>query len=416
MKEKLYTAGEIAKLTGVSLRTIRFYDEKGLLKPVAHSEAGYRYYDRDCVEKLQRILILKYLGFSLHQIEGMIRTEGNAPGIPTAPEKRNEPDGPEGIDAHLAEQKSLLLQRKNRLDEMISTIEIMEKCSGEERWDYLLRLLNLLTDEEKIRQQYETPDNLERRIRIHDYSTSPQDWMDWVYERLRLQPGDRVLELGCGNGKLWQSNVHRLPRGLHLTLTDRSEGMLAQIQENLTPYEKLLKEKGIQAEYHVMDADELRLKEDSYDIIIANHMLYHVKNREECLREIRSALKASGTFFCSTIGNNHMKELHEIVSSFDKRIEMPFSRLTTGFRLENGEAQLKKIFPVVECERQENDLVVDNAEAIYDYVYSYPGNAPCILEQRGEEFRKLLEELLKREGAVYIRKDTGMFICRKAIR
>ena len=44
MKEKLYTAGEVANMAGVSLRTIRFYDSKGLLKPVFYSEAGYRYY------------------------------------------------------------------------------------------------------------------------------------------------------------------------------------------------------------------------------------------------------------------------------------------------------------------------------------------------------------------------------------
>ena len=56
---------------------------------------------------------------------------------------------------------------------------------------------------------------------------------------------------------------------------------------------------------------------------------------------------------------------------------------------------------------------MDRADAIYDYVYSYPGNAPCILEQRGEEFREMLEDMLRREGAIYIHKDTGMFICRK---
>ncbi len=394
MKDKLYTAGEIAKLTGVSLRTIRFYDEKGLLKPVTHSEAGYRYYDRDSVERLQRILVLKYLGFSLQQIEEMIKTN-------------------EGIEPQLSRQKSLLIQRKRQLEEIISTIEIMEKSNGEEKWDYLLRLLSLLTDEEKVRQQYETSENLERRIRLHNYSTSPQDWMNWVYERLRLQTGEAVLEIGCGNGTLWHRNIHALPKGLRLTLTDRSEGMLSQARERLASYEDLLKEKQVFIEYCVMDAENLHLPEKHYDKIIANHMLYHVENREGCLKEIQSALKDSGIFFCSTIGNRHMEELHEMVAAFDQRIEMPYSRLTTGFRLENGEQQLRKFFAGVECERQENDLIVDRADAIYDYVYSYPGNAPCILEQRGEEFREMLEELLKREGAIYIHKDTGMFICRK---
>ena len=45
--EILYTAGEIAKIAGVSLRTIRFYDVKGLLKPVSYSDAGYRYYNQE---------------------------------------------------------------------------------------------------------------------------------------------------------------------------------------------------------------------------------------------------------------------------------------------------------------------------------------------------------------------------------
>ena len=61
MEEKMYTAGEIAKMAGVSLKTIRFYDAKGLLKPVTHSEAGYRYYNRNSVVALQKILMLKYL-------------------------------------------------------------------------------------------------------------------------------------------------------------------------------------------------------------------------------------------------------------------------------------------------------------------------------------------------------------------
>ncbi len=394
MKDKLYTAGEIAKLTGVSLRTIRFYDAKGLLKPVSHSEAGYRYYDRDSVDRLQRILVLKYLGFSLQQIEEMTKAEDT-------------------IEPQLSRQKALLLQRKKQLEEIIATLETMEKSSGEERWNYLLQLLNMLTDEEKVKKQYETSENLERRIRLHDYSTSPQDWMNWVYERMQPEAGERILEIGCGNGNLWQRNLHALPEGLHLVLTDRSEGMLEQAERSLAPYRDLLGEKRITIEYCVMDAETLCLPEKYYDKIIANHMLYHVENRESCLREIRSALKDSGMFFCSTIGNNHMKELHEIVSSFDGRIEMPFSRITTGFRLENGETQLRKFFDGVKCERQENDLIVDNADAVYDYVYSYPGNAPCILEQRETEFRELLEEILSREGAIYIQKDTGMFTCRK---
>lgn len=394
-EEKFYTAGEMARLAGVSLRTIRFYDIKGVLKPAVYSEAGYRYYNRESVVRLQRILMLKYLGFSLQQIAEMA-------------------EGETGMDEQLAQQKDMLKRRRQQLEEMISAIEVMENSKEEERWDYLLRLLNLLTDDEKIKQQYEMADNLERRIKLHDYSTAAQDWMEWVYERLDLRPGDSILEIGCGNGMLWCKNAQKLPANLHLVLTDQSEGMLKQARDKLAPYESLIKDKQIHIEYHVMDANELQASAEGYDRIIANHMLYCVENREKCFREIARALKPSGIFACSTIGDRHMEELHDMVKAFDERIEQPYTKLTRGFRLENGRQQLEKHFPVVRCERQENDLLVDNVDALYDYVYSYPGNAPCILEQRGEEFRQMLKERMDREGAIYIRKDQGMFLCARS--
>ncbi len=157
MEETLYTAGEIARIAGVSLRTIRFYDEKGLLKPVSYSEAGYRYYNQESLAILQRILMLKYLGFSLQRIEEVMAS-------------RN-------MELQLSEQKELLIQKKRKLEEIISSIELMENSREKDKCGFLIRLLNLLTEDEKIQEQYRTADNLEKRIRLHDYSTSPLGWM-----------------------------------------------------------------------------------------------------------------------------------------------------------------------------------------------------------------------------------------------
>ena len=395
--EILYTAGEIAKIAGVSLRTIRFYDVKGLLKPVSYSEAGYRYYNQESLVVLQKILMLKYLGFSLQQIESMIHDDVSS--------KKDS-------NIQLAEQKQLLLEKKNELEQMITTIEIMEKSPEEDKWSYLVRLLNLLTDEEKIQEQYHDSSNLEKRIRIHDYSTAAQEWMEWVYEKMNLQSGMTVLELGCGTGLLWQKNIHKLPQGLHLVLTDRSEGMLDETKENLAQYKSLLDERNITITYSVLDANELSLGSNTYDAIIANHMLYHVKNRDACLLSIAKALKPDGTFFCSTVGDAHMKELHKLVTDFDARIEMPSAHFTVAFRLENATQQLEKHFSVIERHDHENDLIVDDANVIYDYIDSYPGNSHFILSQRGKELHEMINARLEKEGAIFIHKATGMFICK----
>lgn len=398
MNKQYYTAGEIARIAGVSLRTIRFYDTKGLLPPISHSESGYRYYDKSSVTLLQRILMLKYLGFSLEQIQQLVAAQ--------------EADSLDQ-ETILAQQKSLLLERKKQLELLISTIELAQYSCEEDKWQVLVRCLNLLTREEKVLEQYQNPENLYRRINIHTYSTSSQGWMEWVYERLAPQPGETVLELGCGTGLLWMERTHLLPEGLQLILTDRSEEMLEQTRQNLAPYEEELAARQIRIRYQVLDADTLELPTASYDRIIANHMLYHVEHRDACLATIARALKPKGTFYCSTVGDTHMQELHELVIAFDPRIEMPFQNLTGAFHLENAGPQLAKHFAHVERQDQDNDLIVDDPQAIYDYIYSYPGNASLILEQRGPELLEMIQDKLGREGAMFIHKSTGMFICTK---
>lgn len=397
-KQEYYTAGEIARIAGVSLRTIRYYDTKGLLRPVSYSENGYRCYDKSSVTLLQRILMLKYLGFSLEQIQQLIGAQ--------------EADALDQ-QAILDQQRVLLLERKKQLELLISTIELAQRSDEEDKWQLLVRCLNLLTNEEKVLEQYQKPDNLTRRINIHKYSTSSQGWMEWVYERLSLQPGETVLELGCGTGLLWMERTHLLPEGLHLTLTDRSEEMLEQTRRSLAPYQESLTARHIQIEYQILDASALSLPAASYDRIIANHMLYHVEHIDTCLAAIARGLRPEGMFYCSTVGDGHMRELHELVESFDPRIEVPFHRLTASFHLENGEPLLRRYFAHVERQDQDNDLIVDDPQAIYDYIYSFPGNAPLILEQRGAELLALIREKLSREGAMFIHKSTGMFICHR---
>lgn len=67
MKEKM-TTGEIAKKAGISQKTVRLYDEKGLLKPSDYSEGNYRLYDNESLLVLEKIIALKQIGFSLEEI------------------------------------------------------------------------------------------------------------------------------------------------------------------------------------------------------------------------------------------------------------------------------------------------------------------------------------------------------------
>ncbi len=71
----LYTTGEIAKLAGVSVRTVQFYDRKGILPPSQLSEGGRRLYSQEDLGKLQRICLWKTMGLSLEAIKGTLESQ-----------------------------------------------------------------------------------------------------------------------------------------------------------------------------------------------------------------------------------------------------------------------------------------------------------------------------------------------------
>ena len=70
-----YTAGQLAELAGVSTRTVRYYDQRGILHPSSYTESGYRLYDDKALLKMQRILMLKFAGFSLEVTKKIILRE-----------------------------------------------------------------------------------------------------------------------------------------------------------------------------------------------------------------------------------------------------------------------------------------------------------------------------------------------------
>ena len=92
-----YTVKQVAGLSGISVRTLHFYDELGLLKPAHVSASGYRYYEEPQLLTLQQILFYRELGFELKEIKSMLgrfregRRAGIAP-VHSGEESRPHPD------------------------------------------------------------------------------------------------------------------------------------------------------------------------------------------------------------------------------------------------------------------------------------------------------------------------------------
>lgn len=103
------TISQVAELTGISIRTLQYYDEIGLLKPSKLTQSGYRLYDDEALQKLQQILFFKELDFKLKDIQEILE----------------KPDF-DRITA-FRKQKELLLLKRNRTDRLIQLLSRLEK-------------------------------------------------------------------------------------------------------------------------------------------------------------------------------------------------------------------------------------------------------------------------------------------------
>lgn len=390
MKKEFYTAGELAKLTGVSYKTIRHYYEKGLLKPEKKTEGGYRLYGTNSVEALQRILMLKYLNFSLEEIQKMLVEEE--------------------ISDTFSKQEKLLEAQEEHIRQILKAVKEVQKVDETERWEKMLEIMRMTQQKEEIIKQYKESENLQKRINIHAYSTSKTEWYQWVIDGLQLKSGMKILEIGCGNGMLWTAMRHQLPKNIQIFLTDRSENMLQSAKNNIEEYVELFERENIQFTFIQKDAEKFDFEEEGFDRIIANHMLYHVsnENRNKLLKTCEGLLKRDGMLYASTVGKTHLQELFSLVRGFDDEIDMA-SWMTENFELETGGEQLKQVFSKVISEEQQNDLLVPDPQAVFDYVESWPGNAKERLKGRENAFFKYLQCRISEEMPYFIHKSAGAF-------
>lgn len=118
MNQKIYSISEFANKSSVSNRTLRYYDKKGLLIPSHYNKLGYRMYTNTDLIKLQYILALKFLGFSLSEIKLFIETSSQQ------------------FQEILSQQKIMMMDKKIQIETVISAIEETEKLLKTNQVDY----------------------------------------------------------------------------------------------------------------------------------------------------------------------------------------------------------------------------------------------------------------------------------------
>ena len=253
---------------------------------------------------------------------------------------------------------------------------------------------------DKVIEQYKSHDNLDIRVELHKkYSKNKLGFNNWIFSNYQLTCELKILELGCGTGELWKSNLDSIDKMKQLIITDFSNDMVETT--------KLVIGNRDNVNYERMDIQNISFKNETFDIVIANMLLHHVNDIDNAISEVNRVLKTGGIFYCATFGENGVVDY--LSSLFKDDVNQDLENKT--FTLQNGKRYLSRYFNSVDTLLYDDELQVTSIDDLVKYIQSFKG-----ISEIGSLEEKVIRKRLEvhfHKGKLIIPKEYGMFIARK---
>jgi len=386
-----YTIGQLAKLAGISTKTLRVYERKGLLLPERNEENDYRVYGEEAVKTLEKIQLMKYLDFSLDQIADFLQLYENV-----------------SRENMLIQQKRLLEKKREQLNRVIAHVDrAVKECQiGEADGDTFLKSLGSIVKNQRA-------DELVGSLMKHGFE--PCGWSRFIFDTAKLQSCMQVLDAGAGYGNLWRYNQERLPEQLQVTCVDRHnthmDTFCAYVEEgNLAE-----KDKNSAFSFVWGDMEDMPIK-GPYHRIFFNHVVAHISDRTAMYQKFLKALAKDGVFVCTWGGLLFYERLQPLLQDFFEENE--FAELNKLYRkhrshIEEWEGELREVFPVVERHAYVITLTFETAEEFMEYIQQVCRPVREQLELRRKEFLEFLEQFKNEQGRFTFQRDTYLYCCEK---
>jgi SAM-dependent methyltransferase len=266
-------------------------------------------------------------------------------------------------------------------------------------------------DQRYLREvQYVDPANLTARANLHvRYGTATEAWFPWLAAQIDWPASAEVLEVGCGPGWMWVQAADELPVDLSLTLTDLSAGMVQAASGRVAALQKFV---AIKAQ--VADAQRLPFADASFDVVVANHMLYHAPDPAAAVSELARVLKPDACLLAAANGPANLRELWEIRAQiFGGEYE---SGTTHRFGSVTGLPMLTARFAEVQWRSYVDQLRCTDPDAVIAYFTSCPPGedaSPPVLAALDQAIRARFDNP---DGVFTITKDAGAFIASRPLR
>jgi ubiquinone/menaquinone biosynthesis C-methylase UbiE len=269
------------------------------------------------------------------------------------------------------------------------------------------RRLIALHDPIHVAEQYRDDERLRARMRLYQTYGEPgrASFASWVFDAIDWPASARVFEVGCGTGDFWLQNIERIPEGVQITLSDASAAMVDRARVSLGP-------RGSSMNFETVDVLRVPHGDASFDLLIANHMLYHVADRARALRELHRVLRPGGRLYVTTNAWTHLLELRDVCERFcDASPLLPARYLEGAFDVENAARELQQLFADVTVRSRFSAMNVDDPSVLAEYVRSMiPRERPMAIER----LRDHLEWRIALEGRFRVTAAGALLIARRA--
>ena len=235
------------------------------------------------------------------------------------------------------------------------------------------------------------------------------NWFAWLIDRMAIAENMDVLDVGSGPAWLWRAQADRLPGGVRLTLVDTSAGMIEEARANFAHQPDLLAVSAFQ----VADAVVLPFEDETFDVVLFLHILYHVDDPRKALAEAHRVLRPGGRAFVSTNATDNMAELHAIgAQAYGGEAIDPGAAL---FSLKDAVHTMRELFDNVRrYDLTDAMACTDPDDAVAVLLSMPPGNASSPGEC--EHLSRLMRDAAERDGgALRVTRRTGLVEGTRAI-
>ncbi len=225
--------------------------------------------------------------------------------------------------------------------------------------------------------QYTTDANLAARQSIYAYQQPRVDLAARVLDLAAPAPGDTVVDAGCGNG-MYLAELARRGARCRVLGADLSVGMVTAARDRLAAAAGPGARAGAGLADGTMalagaDATALPLRDGTADVALAAHMLYHVPEPADALRELRRVTRPGGRVVIVLNGDSHLNQLRTAVAA--ARGADP-ATMGERVRLDDGESLARPLFAQVTRYDFVAELRVPAAEPVVRYFRSWIGTSP----------------------------------------